>query len=329
MKKTLCILVAIIILCSFISCKPSSKDGGSIKVTAVTVGELGGSVYADSVQASLDRLAQDYTVAPLLIDCEGNAELYEDKLMEAAKSSDFVVAVDTQLREYVISAAQQNPDTKFIYLDDSIYDNNNIISVVFAKDEGVFLAGYIASKMSRTGKIGAVAGGELSERDELLESYNNGAKYANPNITVMEVIANEPGSGGATKEKALSLYDQGCDIVLNLAGSGGQGVFDAAQETRNYAIGFGIDQRSINPDVILCSMVNQAGISIYKLISACIAEGTWNGGEVWHANVKNELVDILYGEDGTVQIVADDIKDGVNELKKLLASGEVAVRIRQ
>lgn len=328
MKKTICALVAIIIIFSFVSCKPFSKDGGSIKVTAVTVGELGGSVYADSVHAGLERLAQEFAVTPLFIDCEGDAETYEDKLMQAAESSDFVIAVDTQLREYVVSAARQNPDTRFIYIDGDIYDNNNLISVVFAKDEGVFLAGYIASKMSGTGKIGAVADGDLSEVNELLESYDNGAKYANPNITVMKAYANEP-SGGTAKDSALSLYDQGCDVVLNLAGSGGQRVFDAAQETRNYAIGFGIDQRYINPDAIICSVVNQAGISIYNIVSAYIAEGSWNGGEVWPANVKNELVDLSYGEDGTVQIVADDIKDEINGLKKLLASGEVAARIHQ
>ena len=327
MKKSICALVAIIIIFSFISCRPSSKHGGSIKVAAVTVGELGGSVYADSVHANLERLAQEFTITPLFIDCGGDAETYEDKLMQAAESSDFVIAVDTQLREYVVSAAQQNPETRFIYLDGDIYGNNNIISVVFAKHEGVFLAGYIASKMSRTGKIGAVADGNLSEKDELLESYDNGAKYANPNITVMKEYANEL-NGLTVKDNALSLYDQGCDVVLNLAG-GCQGVFDAAQETRNYAIGFGIDQRHINPDAIICSMVNQAGVSIYNIVAAYIAEGTWNGGEVWHANVKNELVDISYGEDGTVQIVADDIKDEVNELKKLLASVEVVARVHQ
>ncbi len=329
MKRTICALVAIIIICSFISCKPSGKDGGNIKVAAVTVGELGGSVYAGSVHASLDRLAKDYTVATVFIDCEGDAETYEYKLMEAAESSDFVIAVDTQLREYVVSVARQNPDTKFIYLDGDIYDNNNIISVAFAKDEGVFLTGYIASKMSRTGKIGAVVSEDLSKKDELLESYDNGAKYANPNITVMEVYANEPDSDRTAKESALSLYDQGCDIVLNLAGRDSPEVFDAARETRNYAIGFGIDQRHMNPDAIICSMVNQAGVSIYNIVSGYIAEGTWNGGEVWIANVKNELVDILYGEDGTIQIVDDDMKGEVDALKKLLASGELAARMPQ
>ncbi len=298
-------------------------------MTAVTVGELGGSVYAGPVHASLDRLAKDYTVATVFIDCEGDAETYEYKLMEAAESSDFVIAVDNQLHEYVVSIARQNPDTKFIYLDGDIYDNNNIISVAFAKDEGVFLTGYIASRMSRTGKIGAVVSGDLSQKDELLECYDNGAKYANPNITVMEAYANEPDSDRTAKESALSLYDQGCDIVLNLAGEGSPEVFDAARETRNYAIGFGIDQRHMNPDAIICSMVNQAGVSIYNIVSAYIAEGTWNGGEVWIANVKNELVDILYGEDGMIQIVDDDMKGEVDALKKLLASGEIVARTPQ
>lgn len=328
MKRTICALVAIIIICSFVSCKPSSKDGGNIKVTAVTVGELGGSVYTDSIHVSLERLAQDYAIAPLFIDCEGNAETYEYKLMEAAESSDFVIAVDTQLREYVVSAARQNPETKFVYIDGDICDNN-IISVAFAKDEGIFLAGYIASKMSKTGKIGIVAGGDKSIMNELMESYDNGAKHANPNITVMEAYMNEPDSVGDAKEMALSLYDQGCDVVLNLAGRGGQGVFDAAQETRNYAIGFGIDQRYINPDAIICSMVNQAGPSVYNIVSAYIAEGIWNGGEIWNANVKNELVDISYGEEGTIQIVDDYIKDEVDALKKLLASGEIVARTPQ
>ena len=54
-------------------------------MAAVTVGELGGSVYADSVHANLERLAQEFTITPLFIDCGGDAETYEDKLMQAGR----------------------------------------------------------------------------------------------------------------------------------------------------------------------------------------------------------------------------------------------------
>lgn len=54
-------------------------------------------------------------------------------------------------------AALQNPDMKYAIID-PIYSNDpipaNLVGMTFRAQEGAFLTGYIAAKLSKTGKIG-------------------------------------------------------------------------------------------------------------------------------------------------------------------------------
>jgi hypothetical protein len=79
---------------------------------------------------------------------------------------------------------------------------------------------------------------------------------------------NDPAKG---KELAKAQYSQGADIVFQIAGGTGQGVFEAALEDGKYAIGVDSDQaliiESANPDQaarILTSMMKNVDNSIFR-----------------------------------------------------------------
>ena len=75
----------------------------------------------------------------------------------------------------------------------------------------------------------------------------------------------DPANG---KECALALYGhEAATSCIQVAGKTGEGVFEAAAETGNYAIGVDGDQKYINPDVIICSMVKKVGKSIYDTVA--------------------------------------------------------------
>ena len=127
------------------------------------------------------------------------------------------------------------------------------------------------------------------------------------------------------KECALALYDSGCDIVFAIAGKTGDGVFNAAAETNNYAIGVDSDQKYINPDVIICSMIKQVGNSIFKTIEDFIEEGKWEGGTIWTANLSTGLVGIGYGEETAPQQISDEIKAEIKAIIGKIVAGEIIV----
>ena len=167
-------------------------------------------------------------------------------------------------------------------------------------------------------------GGQDSETiNDFIVGYEAGAKYANPDCAVEVQYANDFEDPAKGKECALALYGLGCDIVYQVAGKTGEGVFEAAAETGNYAIGVDGDQKYINPDVIICSMVKQVGKSIYDTVSDM--DTYFAGGTVWTADMSTGYIDVVYGDDTMTQQVSDELKAEVEDIKTKIISGEIEV----
>lgn len=173
------------------------------------------------------------------------------------------------------------------------------------KNEGSFLAGYVAMKLAQSGIVGVIGGENSDTINNFVVGYKQGALYANPDGTVLDPVYTDdyeaPDKG---KEAALSLYSQGADVVYAVAGKTGLGVFEAAQEQGKYAVGVDSDQKYINPQVIVCSMVKEVGKSIQSAVSALLLEGEFAGGTIWEADMATGFIDVAYGDDTMPQQVS-------------------------
>ena len=163
--------------------------------------------------------------------------------------------------------------------------------------------------------------------NDFIVGYKQGALYANPEITVEVIYSNDYDDPAIGKECALTLNEKGADVIFQIASKCGDGVFEAAQEAGFYAIGVDSDQKHINPDVIVCSMVKQVGDSIYDAVMQYVVKGDDCGlfGTTWVADMATGYVGVAYGEEGAVQQVSDEIKAEVEDLVKKIVAGEIVV----
>ena len=218
------------------------------------------------------------------------------------------------------------PDTKFIFVDNGMTGHDNLLAITYKENQGSFLAGYIAMKLSKTGKVGVIGGENSDTINNFVVGYKQGALYANPDGTVLDPVYTDdyeaPDKG---KEAALSLYSQGADVVYAVAGKTGLGVFEAAQEQGKYAVGVDSDQKYINPDVIICSMLKRVGDSVYDVISNYLEDGVFDGGTIWNADMSSGLVGLGYGDDTMTQQVSDELKAEVEALAEKIIAGEIEV----
>ena len=67
------------------------------------------------------------------------------------------------------------------------------------------------------------------------------------------------------------------------------------------------------------------GLSIEETITDLLNNGTWNGGEIWVADMSTGLVDVAYGDDTMVQQVSDELKAEVEQIKADIIAGEIEV----
>lgn len=323
MKKALALLMTLVMTLSL--CAAASAEADVPSVTVVAAGGFGDRSFYDSSKGGLDALIADYGVDGKTIECKESPDMFEQSLISAADTSDFVVAVGWQFWEPLENIAAELPDTKFIFVDNALEGIDNVYSITYADNEGSFLVGYIAAKLSETGIIGMVGGEDSITINNFRAGYEQGAKYANPDIQVEVSYTADYEDPAKGKEHALALYGKGADIVFQVAGKTGEGVFEAAAETGNYAIGVDSDQKYIKPEVILCSMIKEVGDSIYDAIEAYMNDGAFPGGTVWNADMTTGYISVGYGDDTMPQQVSDELKAEVAELAEKIMNGEIVV----
>ena len=331
MKKILaCILAVALLTCVFAACGKTEDKGDSssdLKLALVVAGTFGDRSFYDSSKEGADRLAKDFGVQVSTIEC--NNENHATQMKNAADQADVVVCVGWEFYD-VETIAPEYPNVKFIWIDNATSEPvANVLNITYAQNEGSFLAGYIAAAMSETGTVGAVGGEDSDTINDFIVGYTQGAEYyGTENGKAVNVVKNYAGTyddPAKGKECALALHDQGADVIFQIASATGDGVFEAAKENGFYAIGVDSDQKYINPDVIICSMLKRVGDSVYDVISNYLEDGVFDGGTIWNADMSSGLVGLGYGDDTMTQQVSDELKAEVEALAEKIIAGEIEV----
>jgi basic membrane protein A len=176
----------------------------------------------------------------------------------------------------------------------------NITSVLFREHEGSYLVGALAAIATvKTGVpginpqkvIGVIGGTKSPGIDKFIVGYVEGAKSIDPSIRVLVSYANDFGDPAKGKELAKAMFDEGADIIYQVAGGTGQGVIEAAKETGRFAIGVDSDQDYLAPGRVLTSMIKRADTAVYQLVKRLV-EGKLEGGVTLNFGLANNGVGI-------------------------------------
>ena len=143
----------------------------------------------------------------------------------------------------------------------------------------------------------------------------------------MRAVGTIPARG---KEITLAMYEQGADIVFQIAGGTGVGVFEAAQEQERYAIGVDSDQAVIvaetDPDQaerILTSMLKNVDNSIFRAVTLHL-DGTLAYGSTENLGIPEGGVGLAKNAFYDMS-TPDDIKALVEAAEAAVVNGDIAV----
>ena len=329
MKKLLALMLTFVLALSLLagcaSGAPSADDAApDLTVALVVAGTFGDRSFYDSSKAGCDKLAAE-GIEIKTIECKN--ENHTQQIYNAADAADVIVLVGWEFYD-VETVAAEYADKRFIWIDNATSAAvPNVLNITYAQNEGSFLAGYIAAKLTESNVVGAMGGQDQDTINDFIVGYKQGALYANPDVKIEVIYSNDYDDPAIGKECALTLNEKGADVVFQIASKCGDGVFEAAKEKGFYAIGVDSDQKYIDPEVIVCSMCKEVGASIYDAVKQYVAKGDDCGlwGTTWVADMATGYVGIGYGEDGSVQQVPDAVKAEVEELSKKIVSGEITV----
>ena len=332
MKKTLAMLLVTVMVLSLMllsgcQSEEAQTPESDTSLALVVAGSFGDRSFYDSSKEGAERLEKDLGVKVTYIEC--NNDSHTTQMQNAADKADIVVCVGWEFYD-VETVAPQYPDVKFIWIDNATSAPvANVLNITYAQNEGSFLAGYIAAAMSESGVVGAVGGEDSDTINDFIVGYEQGAEYYETEtgkaVSTVSNYTNSYDDPTTGKNCAIALYEQGADVIFQIASAAGDGVFEAAKEKGIYAIGVDSDQKYIDEDVIICSMKKEVGNSIYEAVKKFLSGDTSLLGTTWIADMGEGYVGIGYGEAGSPQQVTDEVKAAVEALAQKIASGEIAV----
>jgi len=292
-------LLLVLSITALVGIPAATAQDEPLRITLVVNGVLGDKSFFDSAQRGMDRLIDEgYNVTINTLELGIDPANWESGLADAMADTDaydLLIVGTFQMGEFLAKRVHLYPDKYFIMYDDAVrYDDpefcvegcTNVYSVTYAQNEGSFLAGVYAGAITRSELegvnpehiIGAIGGQDIPVINDFIVGYEQGACLVNPdNQTLIQYAGgwNDPAKG---KEIALAMYEQKADIVFQIAGGTGVGVFEAAYEQGKYAIGVDSDQALIiaetDPDQaqhILTSMMKNVDNSLYRAVDLFLA----------------------------------------------------------
>lgn len=312
-----------------------AKSDKQLRVCIVYTGNLGDKSYNDSCNIGAQKAVADFGIE--LKSLEGTtAEEWESNLLAACEEGyDLVIGASSNIADYIVKHGPNYPDTKFAVIDTTV-DLPNVESISFAQNQGSFLAGAAAAmfttktdipNVNEDKIIGWVGGMDIPVLHDFYVGYEQGAKYIDPDIKILQAFAgtwNDPLKG---KELTLAQFEQGADIVMNVASGTGAGVLEAAKEADKYAIGVDLDQDKDQPGHVLTSMVKRVDNACYLVIESAV-NGTFEGGSTKYLTLTDggvSLTDFSVMKEALGDKFPQDIVDKCEELAEKIASGEIKV----
>ena len=298
----------------------------------VAQGGLGDQSYNDLANSGFQRAIEETGI-------EGRAVESDDVVAQAAeilrRASDagFGLIVDLEYShgEPMVEVAPDYPDTDYVILN-QVREGDNIASVLFQEQEGSYLAGTLAALVTIDDSIkginpepiiGVIGGTKSAGIDKFIAGYIEGAKAANPDVEVKVAYSNNFGDPSIGLQMAKAMFEEGADIVYQVAGGTGMGVIQAAKEEGHYAIGVDTDQDGIAPGAVLASMIKRTDVAVEEVVKG-YAKGEFPGGETITFGLKENGVGLSEMKH-TKDIIPAEILEKVEQAKQDILSGKVKV----
>ena len=335
MNKFFVLLTVLLIAAiAVVGCAPQTAEQSSKKVVYLINGSLGDNAFYDSGQLGMEKIKEQYGVDIRTIECGFDSAQYEPALEAAVGYADTIFVISYGFEDLVKEYADKYPDTKFINLDTVVQNSKNTVtSVDFIEEESAFLAGVVAGMLTLDTSIpnvneqkiiGAVGGDVDPFIDAFMFAYENGAKYVDPEIVNERKYLGDWEDTAKAKQATLQLYDQGADIVFQIAAAAGMGVLQASGERDLYSIGVDTNQNAIVPGHVVASDIKDVGMAITNVFTS-IQDGSYKPGEVLLYGLASKAVDVVF--EGNENILPQSIIDKVNDLRQQIIDGKLKVEI--
>jgi basic membrane protein A and related proteins len=322
---------------------PSSTNTAAATYTACMVTDTGGlddKSFNASAWKGLEAARDDAATNVVIKNVPSTTQAdYEPNLTSFVNQNcDFILAVGGLMGDATAKVAAAHPDKQFAIVD----ANPNVANVYpmqFNTAQAAFLAGYLAAGYSKTGKVGTYGGLKIPPVTIFMDGFADGVAYYNTKhgksvqvlgwnkATQNGLFTNDFVSPTKGKQQSDTLFAQGADVIMPVAGGTGLGT------TQDAAAG---KFTSIWVDVDGCnSTQNCAGLltTVVKNIPDAVRDAVLRGAKKESLSVANGFIGTLANNGVSIAPYHDfdskidpALKAEVDQLKADIIAGKVTVQ---
>ncbi|MBE3556102.1 MAG: BMP family ABC transporter substrate-binding protein [Firmicutes bacterium] len=305
-----------------------SGTASGLKVGLVAdVGGLHDHSFNQSADDGLMRAQKELGIQATAVQSQ-RPEDYVTNLSNLAQQGDqLVIAVGFNMTDAVQQVAPQFPKTHFLLIDSTV-NLPNVTSALFKSEQAGYLVGALSGLLETKGGlphlngqnvVGVIGGQEIPPVDSYIAGFQQGFKQTDPSGKVLLRYVGNFTDTAAGEQLASLEISQGTDIVFQVAGPVGQGVFNAASQHNAYAIGVDSDESYLAPNVVLTSAIKRVDVAVFDTIKALQDNSLQSGVSTFE--LKNDGVGMAPPMKGIPQAIVDQ----VNQLKQQIVAGQITV----
>jgi len=241
----------------------------------------------------------------------------------ASEGYDLVIAHGSQYGSSLQEIAPDFPETSFAhgttvntFVDEGI---NNVFAYEAASDQGGYVNGVIAGKLTKSNVIGVVGPIETGDAKLYVDGFVAGVKAANPDAKVNVNWIGSFSDVALAAEAANTHIAAGADV---LAGTAQMvvGAIGVAEENGVLWLGTQASQTSLAPDIVVANQIYDWTV-VFDQMLALISQGTY-GGQAYAITLENGGLVMEYSPDFDMPA---DVKAAADETVQGIIDGSVTI----
>ena len=333
--------VLILVTTGLLACTPKSSskadadspaEAGGFDIAVFVPGVVAGSPTYEMLVAGVKKAVAEFPRATMKV-VEGgfNQGEWVDGItgLAAAGTYELIVSSNPAIPEICAAVTEQFPNQKFLVLDGYLDGNPGIYTFLYNQMEQAYLIGHIGGLVTTSGmtganadlKAGLIAGQEYPIMNKVIRvGYTLGLMAVDPGITVDFRVVGNWYDANKGAELASSMFDQGVDVILAIAGGANQGVVAEAKERGLYVLWFDSAGYDVAPGTVVGSSALKQDLAAYeKTKLAIMGELPFGSAEV--RGVKDGYVEFVEDDPAYQESVPEGIRAAQSAVLRSLREG--------
>jgi len=307
--------------CATPATEEAAVEEGLFRVAVIMPSAINDLAFSQSMYAALvaiqkemggaDKMELVYSEGMFVVDDAASA--IRDY---ASEGYDLVIAHGSQYGSSLQEIAPDFPKTSFAhgttvntFVDEGI---SNVFAYEAASDQGGYVNGVIAGKLTKSNVIGVVGPIETGDAKLYVDGFMAGVKAANPDAKVNVNYIGSFSDVALAAEAANTHIAAGADALSGTAQMV-VGAIGVAKDNGALWLGTQASQTSLAPDIVVANQVYDWTVVLDEMISL-IRKSTY-GGEAYVITLANEGLVMDYNSDfdmpADVQAAADETVQGI------------------